>query len=302
MDFNLLTKVASGVAYGDVSNQAIRNILTEISKNINGKFTELEMEETMEYFDWKCPYTGRDLRESIKNRDGSYATDHIYPQNRTWCGLNVKGNLVIVDKKVNAKKHQKDVKTFLEEDSDYWNDLEVDKATRLERLEKIREFQKDCGYNPELIRDNISSLLFARYEGLRREQEKCIGEMTEILKAVGIKAIDRKPTPEVETEVEAVTSKADTAAKPKSPAKTKKRKLTTELIFNPADEAEFKRRLLASKSSHFILTYDDGKVMRSNWKAANFTESSDLRRNIESRVFWRNRSKEGLLRVEAFVD
>ena len=43
----LLTKVASGVAYGDVSNQAIRNILTEISKCVGGKFTEHEMEETL---------------------------------------------------------------------------------------------------------------------------------------------------------------------------------------------------------------------------------------------------------------
>jgi hypothetical protein len=59
-----LTKVAKGIAYGDVSNIAVRNILTEISKSINGNFTEQEMYDTLDFFDWKCPYTGKDLRPS----------------------------------------------------------------------------------------------------------------------------------------------------------------------------------------------------------------------------------------------
>ena len=36
----VMTKVAKGVAYGDVSNQSVRNILTEISKSMSGRFTE----------------------------------------------------------------------------------------------------------------------------------------------------------------------------------------------------------------------------------------------------------------------
>ena len=51
MGCKLLTKVASGVAFGDVSNYAVRNILTELSKIMSGKFTEQEMEDTMEAFD-----------------------------------------------------------------------------------------------------------------------------------------------------------------------------------------------------------------------------------------------------------
>ena len=61
MGKDLLTKVAKGVAFGDVSNQAVRNILTELSKTIYGGITEQEMEDTMAFFDWKCPYTGRPL-------------------------------------------------------------------------------------------------------------------------------------------------------------------------------------------------------------------------------------------------
>ena len=102
---NLLTKVAKGVAFGDVSNQAVRNILTELSKKLYGGITEQEMYDTMENeFGWKCPYTGRDLKASVLAKDGTYATDHIYPQNRIDCGLNVKGNLIIVDRKANAEK------------------------------------------------------------------------------------------------------------------------------------------------------------------------------------------------------
>lgn len=43
----LLTKVAKGVAFGDVSNQAVRNILTELSKKLYGGITEQEMYDTI---------------------------------------------------------------------------------------------------------------------------------------------------------------------------------------------------------------------------------------------------------------
>jgi hypothetical protein len=107
-DSSLGTTLASDgwVAFGDVSNQSIRNILTEISKSIGGRFTEQEMYDTLDFFDWKCPYTGKDLRPLIEGNLGGYATDHIYPQNKEWCGLNVKGNLIIVDRAANDKKTQ----------------------------------------------------------------------------------------------------------------------------------------------------------------------------------------------------
>ena len=36
---NKLTKVAKGIAFGDVSNNAVRNILTQISKELYDDFT-----------------------------------------------------------------------------------------------------------------------------------------------------------------------------------------------------------------------------------------------------------------------
>ena len=141
----LLTKVAKGVAFGDVSNQAVRNILTELSKTLYGGITEQEMNDTMEIeFGWRCPYTGRDLKASVLAKDGTYVADHIYPQNKEGCGLNVKGNLILVDKRANSEKGKLDVKTFLEKDSDYWTELGIDKPTRMARLKKIQDFQKKC--------------------------------------------------------------------------------------------------------------------------------------------------------------
>ena len=47
-----ISKVARGIAPGDVSNIAIRNILTELSVIMHGKFLDSDMETTMEYFDY----------------------------------------------------------------------------------------------------------------------------------------------------------------------------------------------------------------------------------------------------------
>ncbi len=179
----LLTKVAKGVAFGDVSNQSVRNILTEISKNLRGDFRKEDMEETLAYFGWRCPYTGVDLRPLIAKGSG-YATDHIYPQNRTWCGLNVKGNLVIVAKRANDIKHHQDVETFLLHDTKVLGTLDM--LTRMARLQAIKNFQKKYDYDPDKIRQIVSPLMEARYEEIKKEQEKCISDTLAELAKNGI--------------------------------------------------------------------------------------------------------------------
>lgn len=285
----LLTKVAKGVAFGDVSNQAVRNILTELSKKLYGGITEQEMYDTMENeFDWKCPYTGRDLKASVMAKDGTYATDHIYPQNRIDCGLNVKGNLIIVDKKANAEKDKMNVKTFMEEDSDFWTNLGVDKSTRMVRLKKIQDFQKKCGYDPEQIRIAVSSLMQEHYDAVRVAQEKMIDKSLSELSKSGI--VTHLTTPIPKPTVLAVTTKS------------KKSSAMPELIFTPADERQFKSELLIRKKAHFDLTYTSGKKVTSPWNASSFDSDSNLRGNIQSRPFWRNKAKEGLIKVEVFID
>lgn len=283
----LLTKVAKGVAFGDVSNQSVRNILTELSKKLYGGITEQEMFDTMEVeFEWKCPYTGRDLKASVLAKDGTYATDHIYPQNKEWCGLNVKGNLIIVDKEANSAKKGLDIKTFFEEDSDFWRKHGVDKATRMARLKKIEDFQKRCGYDPTQICVVAGPLMQAHYDAVRAEQERVIANSLEELRKNGIKPI----VP--------VTGSVATA----TTTKRKKSSKLPALIFYPADETQFKNELLARKKAHFDLTYESGKKITSPWNVYSFDADSNLKKNIQSRPFWRNKAKEGLVKVEVFVD
>ena len=283
----ILTKVAKGLAFGDVSNSAVRNVLTEISKSLNGKFTEQEMIDTMEEFDWKCPYTGRDLKSSIEAQDGSYATDHIYPQNAEWCGLNIKGNLVIVDKKANSAKGGMDVETFLLNDEKSLGKLDL--KERQKRLQKIKDFQKKCGYNPEEIRKVVAPLLEKHYAEVRSNQQDCIDETLDALKGINIYPISSsKP----------VASTATAATTPP----TKKKSSIPELIFYPSDVQQFKDELLKSKKGHFVLTYDSGAIKNSPWKADKLDASSDLKNNIMSRSFWRNKKHDGLIKVEVFVD
>lgn len=217
---NLLTKACKGIAYGDVSNTAIRNILAEISKDLYGPFTNEQMYETMEFFDWKCPYTGKDLKNLIDNNLGGYVTDHIYPQNKEWCGLNVKGNLIIVDKDANAKKHNLSVETFLNEDTKVLTNLDEQGLTRKERLAKIQAFQKQCCYDPEQVRKIIRPLMEKHYDEIRLEQEECIRETLEALKA-----INAQPLP---TEDISESQKADTISSSEKTAKAVIKKYTND--------------------------------------------------------------------------
>ena len=190
---DLLTKVATGVAFGDTSNSAVRNILTEISKELYGRITNDKMHETMEFFEWKCPYTGADMHVLIEK--GDYATDHIYPQNQDWCGLNVQGNLVLVDKRANNAKKGLDVETFLRTDTLVLHDIDNGK-TRQERLDKIRAFQTKFCYDPERICKVVHPLMEKRYKQVREEQEAYIRDVMAKLEAEGIKPLEYKSAEE----------------------------------------------------------------------------------------------------------
>jgi hypothetical protein len=248
------------------------------------------MEDTMAFFDWKCPYTRRPLHDSINKRDGSYATDHVYPQNKDWCGLNVKGNLIIVDKEANKAKGRLDIDTFMRTDSDFWLNHGIDLPTRLERLKKIKDFQEKCKYDPDKVRIAISKLLNEHYTYIREEQEKFIKEILNVLGEAGIKA----PTKEyliTPTEIKLEESN-DKELK----------NVACSLVLHPADEQAFKDALLKSQKAHFVLTYDSGIIKETSWDVRSFNEASNLRRNIESRTFWRKRRSEGLVKVEVFID
>ena len=77
---------------------------------------------------------------------------------------------------------------------------------------------------------------------------------------------------------------------------------TTELVLYPSDAKKFKEQLLQRKKAHFVLTYDSGIQKITTWNANDFKPASNLRGNITSKPFWRNGKKEGLIKVEAYID
>ena len=111
--------------------------------------------------------------------------------------------------------------------------------------------------------------------------EKCIENLLDNLDNVGIHSL-----------IEAMPATST----------SKQRKNSPELLFCPSDEELFKSKLLASKKAHFILTYESGKTVTSPWNASSLDTTSNIRSNIQSRPFWRNKTKEGLIKVEVYVD
>ena len=265
-----LSKVAKGIAFGDVSNATIRNILTQIGDQVYGKFTLQDLADTIDFFDGKCPYTGEDL-ETIE-----VATDHIVPQNREHCGLNVKGNLVLVSKKANGAKSGDTVEYFLLNDTKALGSTPM--SVRQERLQKIKDFQKLCGYDPDTIKSKISPELNRIYDEIRLEQEKRISGLIDML---GLQRL----TPVVATKV----------------ARTSSGNIKTELIFYPSDLNTFKTELLAKRKAVITLYYEYGKVDVKPWDASLFTVDSNLKGNIQSKPFWRSRISDGLYKVEVRV-
>lgn len=277
----LLTKVAKGIAYGDVSNAAVRNILTELSKGYFGGITEQEMQDTMDYFDWKCPYTGKDLRPLLESGDGKYATDHIYPQNKDYCGLNVKGNLILVDRAANGEKGSKTPEEFFA-NPDSKVLAGVDRATRAERLQKIKDFQKKCGYDPLAIRAKISPLLEERYTAVRKEQEEYIEK---VASALGV------------TRLTPVVSRA----KGKTRSKAADTPVEVTIAGKAVDKDTFAKELIHNKNARFRLTYDSGAIKESVWHVDRLDNPAKMMSNIYSRPFWRVRRSEGLIRVEVLI-
>lgn len=187
---NLKSKAAKGIAYGDVANTMVRNLLTLLSKKI-GEITEEQIKETIEFFDKKCPYTGKNIPikdlnnitdEEYKKLSEEFAMDHIIPQNRVDCGLNIYGNLVLVDKTANQKKRDKSVEDFIKNNNEVDELKNAPKEERENRLDKIREFQEKSGYNKYIEKTSkLSAFLEEKYAAVTEEQNAKLKEIEEIL-------------------------------------------------------------------------------------------------------------------------
>ena len=177
-----LSKAAKGIQTGDVANPAVRNILTMISVYL-GDITAQDVDETNKYFNFTCPYTGRDLTNEILTKmSGGKAPnivlDHIVPQNRIDCGLNVKGNLVWADKEANERKGDKSFEEFILTDEEIVKTSTL--AERQARVQRIKLFQQLCNYDPIKIAQQISPMLEKVYTDIQIAQ---VNSAAQIIKA-----------------------------------------------------------------------------------------------------------------------
>ena len=273
-----LPKAARGFEYGDVSNQALRNILTGVSRKIYGKVTQQDMQDAFDFFEGKCPYTGKDLRSAVMNHTGEYAIDHIVPQNKECCGLNVMGNLIFVDKIANSKKNNQTVEDFLLNDQTVLAGTPM--SVRKARLDKIKEFQKKYKYDPVAIQKLLSPYLSNLYDEIRVEQEKRIDEA---VKLTGL-------PPLVPFTNISKSSKGNKVPSQDVP-----------VYLTPSNPETFKQEILNSKLAKITLIYDSGAIKTSVWKANSFDSSSSVMGNIKSRPFWRSRKSDGLIEVRIEV-
>ena len=90
----------------------------------------------MQYFDWKCAYSGETLTKKTRS------IDHIVPLNKK--GQNEIWNLVPMCKSYNSSKRDKDMLEWYQEQDCYSE----------ERLAKIREWQ-EYAYNKYYIKEGL---------------------------------------------------------------------------------------------------------------------------------------------------
>lgn len=122
---------------GDAANIFVRCMLSDLSDMLGGCSKE-DIDKTIKYFDYKCPFTGDDIRELYYS--DNWVLDHLIPHNRTDLGLNIYGNLIVTTKETNAKKSKKDFETFI------MNDTDGTEEEKYLRIQKLKKFQHDSGY------------------------------------------------------------------------------------------------------------------------------------------------------------
>ncbi|MBB5225423.1 hypothetical protein DYE50_03815 [Treponema ruminis] len=141
---------------GDAANIFVRCMLSDISDLLGG-FSKEELKRTLEYFDYKCPYTGEDI--SVEYENGKWVLDHLIPHNRESVGLNLYGNIIVTTRTTNSAKAAKSFEDFIRFETK-GTDEEKEK-----RIQKIRNFQKESGYfNKVKNIDEIKELCKNEYD------------------------------------------------------------------------------------------------------------------------------------------
>lgn len=162
---------------GDAANIFIRCMLSDISDMLGGCSAE-EIDQTVRYFDYKCPYTGQNIRTEYE--ENRWSLDHLMPHNRESCGLNLYGNIIATTDTVHIKKGAKDFKDFIK------NDTDGSDEEKAQRIKKIEQFQQESGYFQKIKNtDEIKALCKEQYDFIQEQLKNLKSEYMNLLSIRG---------------------------------------------------------------------------------------------------------------------
>ena len=143
----------------NAQNSIVRSILNNISEKM-GTLDGSTMKNILKYFDHKCAYTGKKLKEN------EVGFDHLIPCNRKYGGLYLAGNLVPTSKEINSKKSGKD---FIEFINDERNNYLFPQEKKQEVIDRLKEYQKVFEYPEDIVTEEFTNRLaeiYSEVEGI----------------------------------------------------------------------------------------------------------------------------------------
>ena len=121
-----------GHPIGNSQNAFIRTILSNLGDE---SFSRKDWESTNKYFSHECAYC---------KKEGALQIDHVIPINKAKLGEHKLGNLVPSCKECNGKKHDKDFREFLGENT--------------EAITRIEKYMAEKEYVPLAISDELNAV------------------------------------------------------------------------------------------------------------------------------------------------
>lgn len=145
---------------GDVANLFIRCLLSDAGAQL-GSFNKKDWENTLQFFDYKCAYTGEPLTDS------SAVKDHLVSHNKISGGLNLYGNIIPCTARANAAKRNLTLEDFFNSNHEVLSHLSVDE--KAVKMETIISFVKESKYEEKVSRlKDLTTYCHAQYEMIKK--------------------------------------------------------------------------------------------------------------------------------------
>ena len=158
-------------------------------------------------------------------------------------------------------------------------------------LERLKNYLKEFTV-PVNIEESEQNY-YAEWEAYRKIKEKVVALMKE---ADEIAKIIRPPVITHEQYPSEVVLK--------EPMKGNLYRKNISYSFRPNDLEQFKKELVRTSRAHIRIHFSDGRKETKPWNASNFTESSDLMHNINSKTWFRRNyvEKYGVVAAEFSIE